>query len=179
MTTVPRFRFQLGYDPCNPTTPRQNQQKLTFIRPWSRFQNPCLDFDNVTRSQLQMRGKAEILQYKRKHVQMSRAEQQALAARKNYSKKNYVPKAHIDENGNLVPGKNTSIVNGAIVFDSKCNQISVNQSTASDVPGPPIDLFLDPSVPLIYTENPPRIYRAGGTSNVNNVVNNPENAINL
>ena len=180
MPTVPRFRFPLGYDPCNPNVPKEQQQKLLFIRPWNRFNLTCVETNsNFTKRQLQMRVKANVLQYKQKQVQLSGAEKYALASREHYSKRNYVPKAHIDENGNLVPAKNTTINNGVVIFDSNCNNISVHKSTASDVPGPAVDLFLDPNVPLIARENPQRIYRAGGTYNVDNTVFNQANAINL
>lgn len=169
MTTVPRFRFPLGYDPCNPNVPKEEQQKLLFVRPWSRFKMPCITSGNITKEQFQMRTKAEVLQYKRKYLQLSYSQKLSLAVNNNFRKRSYVPKAHIDENGNLVPAENTTINNGTIIFDNNCNQIPVNKSTSSDVPGPAIDLFLDPNVPLIYFENPPRIYRAGGSINVDNI----------
>ena len=178
--TVPRFRFPLGYDPCNPNVPKEQQQKLLFIRPWNRFETTCSNVNNnFTQKQLQMRVKAEILQYKQKHIRHTKTEKYALASRKHYIKRHYVPKVHIDENGNLVPAKNTIINNGVVIFDNKCDNISVHKSTASDVPGPAVDLFLDPNVPLIARENPQRIYRASGTLNVDNTVFNQANAINL
>ena len=180
MTTVPRFRFPIGYDPCDPTTAPQQQQKLLFIRPYARSQLTCVNTNNnFTRYQLQMRAKAEVLQYKRKHLQLNRAQKQSLASRKHYSKRQHLPKAHIDENGNLVPAQNTTINNGVIIFDSSCDKLTVSKTTASDVPGPVIDLFLDPNVPLIYYDNPQRVYRAGGTNNVDNTIYNQENAGNL
>lgn len=180
MPTVPRFRFPLGYDPCDPNISRENQQKLLFNRPQNRFETTCVQTSsNFTKKQLQMRKKAEVLQYKRKQVQLSSAEKYSLASRKHYSKRHYVPKAHIDQNGNLVPAKNTTINNGIVIFDNNCNRITVNKSTASNVPGPAVDLFLDPNVPLIARENPQRIYRAGNTYNVDNTVYNQANGINL
>lgn len=178
--TVPRFRFPLGYDPCNPNVPKEQQQKLLFIRPWNRFNLTCVETNsNFTKKQLQMRVKAQVLQYKQKQVQLSKAEKYSLASRKHYSKRHYIPKAHIDENGNLVPAKNTTINNGVIFFDDSCDSISIHKSTASDVPGPAIDLFLDPNVPLIARENPQRVYRVGNTYNVDNTVFNQANANNL
>lgn len=180
MPIVPRFRFPLGYDPCNPDIIRENQQKLLFNRPWNRFDLTCVETNsNFTKKQLQMRVKAQVLQYKQKQVQLSRSEKYSLASRQHYSKRHYVPKAYIDENGNLVPAKNTTINNGVVIFDNNSNRITVNKSTASDVPGPAVDLFLDPNVPLIARENPQRIYRPGGTYNVDNTVFNQANANNL
>lgn len=179
MTTVPRFRFPIGYDTCDSNTPPQQQQKLLFIRPFARFELTCFNTGSFSQYQLQMRAKAEVLQYKPKHQRLSRAQKQSLASRKHYSKRHHLPKAHIDENGNLVPAKNTTINNGVVFFDTSCDKIIISKSTASDVPGPAIDLFLDPNVPLIYSENPQRIYRAGGTNNVDNTIYNEENAGNL
>ena len=173
--TVPRFRFPLGYDPCNPNTVSQEQQKLLFIRPWNRFEATCINRNgNFTTRQLEMRAKAEILQYKRKHIRYTKAEKYALASRKNHAKKHYLPKAHIDENGNLVPAKNTTINNGVVFFNENCN-ITVSKSSASDVPGPSVNLLLDPAVPLVNFENPRRVYRVGGTYNVNNTIFNQIN----
>ena len=180
MPIVPRFRFPLGYDPCDPTTTAQQQQELIFLRPWNRFQLTCFETNsNFTKKQLQMRVKAQVLQYKQTHVQLSSTEKYSLASRKHYSKRDAIPKAHIDENGNLVPAKNTTINNGVLTYDNNCNSITVHKSTASDVPGPAVDLFLDPNVPLIARENPQRIYRAGNTYNVDNTVFNQANANNL
>jgi hypothetical protein len=178
--TVPRFRFPLGYDPCDPTTAPREQQKLLFIRPWNRFKTTCINTDNnLTQEQIQMRVKAEVLQYKQQHIRHTKTEKYALAAREHYKKRHYVPKAHVDENGNLVPAKNTIINNGVVFFDDNCDKIIVHKSTASDVPGKSVDLFLDPDVPLLTRKNPPRVYRAGGTSNVDNTVYNPVNNFNL
>jgi hypothetical protein len=172
MPIVPRFRFPLGYDPCNPNTETQKQQKLLFNRPWNRFESTCINTNNFTQQQLQMRVKAQVLQYKQKQVQLSSTEKYSLASRKHYSKRHNIPKPHIDENGNLVPAKNTTINNSVVIFDSNCNSITVHKSTASDVPGPAVDLFLDSNVPLKTRENPQRIYRAVNIYNVDNSVLN-------
>jgi hypothetical protein len=184
MTTVLRFRFQVGYNPCNPNQ-QPELQTLRFIRPWARFETVCTTLGQFTDQQLQMRLKAEVLQYKRKDLRYTKAEKYALAARKNYVKKHYLPKAHIDENGNLVSPKNTNIIfsanNSALAVefdDTICdnNAIIVNKSSASDVPGPITNLFLDPSVPVFNIGNPPRRYLTGGTSNVDNTVFNNINS---
>ena len=185
MTTVPRFRFPVGYNPCNPNQQPEQQEKLLFNRPWARFETTCTTFEQFSKQELQMRLKAEVLKYKRKDLRYTKAEKYALAARKNYVKKHYLPKAHIDENGNLVAPKNTNIIFAAndsalaVEFDDTIcdnNAIIVNKSSASDVPGPITNLFLDPSVPVFNIGNPPRRYLTGGTSNVNNTVFNDINS---
>lgn len=184
MSTVPRFRFPIGYDPCNPNIPPEQQQKLLFIRPWARYGTNCIDNKTVTQQQLQMRVKAEILQYKTKHVRLTKAEVYALAARKHYVKRHYTPKAHIDENGNIVAAKNTNIIyatnNSALALEfnnENCGngKITTHKSSASDVPGKSIDLFLDPKVPLVRFNNPQRVFRAGGFYNVDNTIYNAIN----
>lgn len=170
---VPRFRFPIGYDACNPTTPAQKQEKLLFNRTWFRFETTCINTNtNFTLKQLQMRMKAEVLQHKQKHIRHhTKKEKYALASRKHYSKRHYIPKVHIDENGNLVSPKNTIIDNNIVFFNNSCdNVITVHKSTASDVPGPPIDLFLDSNVPLKNRENPLRTYRVGSSYNVDDTV---------
>ena len=75
---------------------------------------------------------------------------------------------HIDENGNLVAPKNTTIVlndNGLITIEFNsinCNNniLSVNKSSASDVPGPIVDLYLDPNVPVFTLETNADILQA-------------------
>jgi hypothetical protein len=182
MTTVPRFRFPVGYNPCNPSQKPEQQKELKFIRPWGRFETTCTTFEQFSKQKLQMRLKAEVLQHKRKDLCYTKAELYSLAVRN--TKRNYFPKVHIDENGKLVAPKNTTIVsndNGLITIEFNTincdnNTIPVNKSSASDVPGPIIDLYLDPNVPVFNFGNPPRRYLTGGTSNVDNTVFNDINS---
>lgn len=184
MSIVPRFRYPVGYDPCNPNVTPEKKQKLLFVRPWNRFRTNCNVLNSFTPQQLKMRTKAEILQYRSKHVQHSKTEKYALAARKHYVKRHYTPKAHIDENGDIVVAQNTNIIfaenNSALALEfnnENCGngQITKHKSSASDVPGPSIDLFLDPSVPLINYGSPQRVYRVGGLYNVNQIVYDDDN----
>lgn len=175
---VPRYRFQVGYNPCAPNQ-QPELQTLPFIRPWARFETSCTNFEQFSKQELQMRLKAEVLQYKRKHLRYTKAEIYSLAARNTFTKRNYLPKAHIDENGNLVAPQNTNIIYSdtdialALEFDDiTCDNSNIvyNKSSASDVPGPIVDLYLDPSVPVFNFGNPPRRYLAGGTYNVDNTI---------
>ena len=171
MTNVPRFRYPIGYNPCNPTIPREEKVLVNFVRPWTRFENTCIS-SSFSKNELQIRLKAETLQYRSKQ-QTSRAEKYAKAARKNLAKKHYIPKVHIDENGNLVPSKGTTInfnsSGDAISIqynDENCANLTVRKSLFScgskqQTPCSSVDLYLDPSVPLINFGNQRRTYLAG------------------
>jgi hypothetical protein len=173
MTTVPRFRYPIGYDPCNPTISKEEKILVNFFRPWTRFENSCIT-SSFSKSELQMRLKAETLQYRSKQ-QTSRAEKYARVARKNLAKKHYNPKVHIDENGQLVPGKDTNIVfdsNGSAIsieyLNENCKNPTVHKSLFTcgsnrNPPCPSVDLYLDPSVPLINFGNQRRTYLAGSS----------------
>jgi len=176
MPFVPRFRYPVGYNQCDPTVPREKKEEVCFLRPWARVDNSCDELlKNFSPEELQMRLKAETLQYKTKHVQHNKAQKYALSARKNFTRKSYLPKAFIDERGNVKTSKNTNVVfgnSGSIIglsYKNNCSDsILVNSSRASGVPGPAMNLYLDKSVPVVNFGNQRRTYRGGNlTTNVN------------
>ena len=170
MPNVPRFRYPVGYDPCNPSDPKQSKEKIIFQRPWSRIDTNCVN-TRFSANDIQMRLKAETLQYKPKHPQLSNKHKYALAARNSYTKRQYPDKVHIDENGNLVSSKTSNIIydntGSAVALESvvdNCpNTLVKIKTSASNVPGPIIDLTYDTSVPLLNFGNPRRTYLSGNS----------------
>ena len=79
-TKVTGFRFKVGIT-CNPNQPPEQQIPVPYIRPWGRFKTTCTTFEQFSKQELQMRLKAEVLQYKRKHVRYNKAEIYSLAVK--------------------------------------------------------------------------------------------------
>jgi hypothetical protein len=123
--------------------------------PWSRFSLSCgTDGQGFTAEQLQMRRKAEVLQYYTNKVNMqksTKAQQWSYIARGlSTLKQTYATQTVNYTNPNTTGYPNN---NRAIILPDKCiNQalrLSTFPSYCSDVPGPVVPLTFDPKVPLV------------------------------
>jgi len=141
-------------DPNACITDRNRRNSLIFNQPGTRYE-PINPYSlGYTKFQLDMRRKAEILQYNKTSNQKATRKQNFVRAvngstqRKNYS--SYYLKA---------------LQEGSLTQDELCpNDISIpTLTTASDVPGPSMLLFYDSTVPL-YNYNSQQ--NANGTQNV-------------
>jgi hypothetical protein len=124
--------------------------------PWARFSLICnTDADNeFTAEQLQMRRKAEILQYYNNKVNMqksTKAQQWSFIARGLSSLKN----TYATQTVNFTNPNTTNFPNNnrIIALSSQCTnnvlRVSTFPSYCSDVPGPVVPLTFDPRVPLV------------------------------
>ena len=123
--------------------------------PWARFSLICgTDGVEYTAEQLQMRRKAEVLQYYDNKVNMqksTKAQQWSFIARGLSTPNNsYATQTVNYTNPNTTGFPNT---NRAILLSSKCTNQALrsitNPSYCSDVPGPVVPLTFDPRVPLV------------------------------
>lgn len=96
-------------------------------RTWTRYVPPCPNYENFTKEQLDMRRKAEVLQYK--NVKSNRTKKERYA---------YLAKS-----------------NNAVVFGTPnhTNKNCVKSTRDSNVPGPAMNLFIDESVPVFGLRN--------------------------
>ena len=91
-------------------------------RTWSRFLPPCPNYNNFSQYQLDMRRKAEVLQYKNNKSNRTKKSRYAYLAKSNNS----------------------------VIFGSPdhTNVSCVKSTRDSNVPGPAMNLFIDSSVPV-------------------------------
>lgn len=91
-------------------------------RTWSRFIPPCPNYNNFSQYQLDMRRKAEVLQYKNNKSNRTKKSRYAYLAKTNNS----------------------------VIFGSpdQTNANCINSTRDSNVPGPAMNLFIDKSVPV-------------------------------
>ena len=118
----------------------------TFSRTWARTDNSCSD-SGFTQEQLDMRRKAEILQYKQNSVKLTKKQQYAQFAKGGGSqrKKSWANQSH-DSTYTNSNTRNLTREGNTLKCNVSNNNIS-NPSSASDVPGNTM-LFLDKTVPL-------------------------------
>lgn len=128
-------------------------QPFGFNKPWFRLSNICRDFSgtSLTADDYKMRRKAEVLQYnssnnnftkKQKWAKLNRGE---LGYKKSWA---YQTFEYTNPNSNNLP-----LVNNTLIFqntDGVCNEPKIVKTltSASNVPGKSMYLYLDPSVPL-------------------------------
>lgn len=91
-------------------------------RTWSRFLPPCPNYNKFSQYQLDMRRKAEVLQYKNNKSNRTKKSRYAYLAKSNNS----------------------------VIFGSpdQTNVNCVKSTRDSNVPGPAMNLFIDSSVPV-------------------------------
>lgn len=127
-------------------------------RLWSRFQINCSPYKNFTQEQLDMRRKAEILQYKNNSARLSKKMQWAKLSRgtNTYKKQTWATKSDVYTDPNV---RNLPRVNDTLICPR--NPVPCASNSASDVPGTST-LCFDKTVPLInYIV--PRQYKAGSS----------------
>jgi hypothetical protein len=115
---------------------------------------------NYPKYQLDMRRKAEILQYNKNQNNLTQKQLWSMLNKGNlYRKKTWATQGinSTDPNTNDL----TLIGNNLVCNPGQSFQSIVNPSYSSDVPGPPIGLYLDPTVPLTNYKNQ-ITYSAGG-----------------
>jgi hypothetical protein len=126
-----------------------------FNPPWTIYHPECINFDvaGVTQFDLDMRRKADILQYKRNQNNPSKKQLWAMLNKGKLTKKKaWATQGIIYSNPNVDKfsfsqnNPNTNILQCPASTSEPA--IVVNSSTASDVPGKPINLYLDPNVQL-------------------------------
>ena len=140
-----------------------------FILPWTTYHPQCtsLEGTGVTQFDLDMRRKADILQYKRNQNNPSKKQLWAMMNRGELNKKKaWATQGFLYTNPNIDKfqfaqnNPDTNILQCPAATSQPV--IVVNSSTASDVPGKPINLYLDPNVQLtgIYKQYS---YPSGGS----------------
>jgi hypothetical protein len=127
-------------------------------RLWSRFNINCSPYTNFTQEQLDMRKKAEILQYKNNSSKLSKKMKWSQLSKgiNTYNKKTWATKSDTFTNPNV---RNLPKVNNTLICAH--DPILCAPNTASDVPGNST-LCYDKNVPLVnYIVT--RQYKAGGS----------------
>jgi hypothetical protein len=127
-------------------------------RLWSRFNINCSPYTNFTQEQLDMRRKAEILQYKNNSSKLSKKMKWSQLSKgiNTYNKKTWATKSDTFTNPNV---RNLPKVNNTLICAR--DPILCAPNTASDVPGNST-LCYDKNVPLVnYIVT--RQYKAGGS----------------
>ena len=150
-----------GCDTC----PKRNG-----IRPWNRYNGEtCLK--NFTLDELNMRRKAEILQYKNNDSNMSSKQLNARLFRGiGTQKKSWGNQRSLSQQPNLPPKKpitnsNSNLLNEDVInYRLLCpsNKQKCHSTTSSDVPGKPRELCYNKNIPLINYKIQ-RTYLAGST----------------
>jgi hypothetical protein len=138
--------------------------------PWSRYSNPIIDLSGsgITYDDMKMRRKAEVLQYKRNSNQLTKNQKWTMINKGSMQKKKaWASQGSQSTNSNsrnlpFVPNSSTTLLYTTTdcSYNSTAN-IKIS-TTASDVPGKPMDLYLDPEVPLTNMVVK-RTYLSGGT----------------
>ena len=137
--------------------------------PWSRATLNCVDYQNpiIGINDLEMRRKAQILKYNKNQNNPTKKQLWAMLNKGQLTRKkvwatqgiNYT-NPNIDDLNFANNDSNTNILQCSAATAEPL--IVKNSSTASDVPGNPIELYLDPNVPLTgYIVQ--QTYSAGGT----------------
>ena len=119
----------------------QRQRLAYFNKPPVRY-NPVSPYPQNTKAQLDMRRKAEILKY---------SNNQQNTKTNNTTKK--------EKWAYLVRGNSSQVVSYSNYINNISTTCTSNETqpmstTASDVPGPPMNLYYDPTVPLYQYQNP-------------------------
>jgi len=129
--------------------------------PWSRATLVCNN-SNYSQFELDMRRKAQILQYKRKQNNPTKKQLWSMLNKGELTrKKTWATQGINISNPNT---NNLTLVGNTLVCNSNTVEplIIVNSSTSSDVPGKPIGLYLNQSVPLTNYRRQ-ITYSAGGS----------------
>jgi hypothetical protein len=128
--------------------------------PWSRSRIVCNN-SNYSQFELDMRRKAQLLQYKNKQNNPTKKQLWSMLNKGVLTKKKAWATQGINTSNSNT--NNLTLVANTLVYNSNTvESLIINSSTASDVPGKPIELYLNPTVPL--TNYRRRItYLAGGS----------------
>lgn len=137
--------------------------------PWSRATLNCVDYQNpiIGINDLEMRRKAQILKYNKNQNNPTKKQLWAMLNKGQLTRKKVWATQGINytnpNTSNLNFANNNSNTNILQCSAATAEPLIVkNSSTASDVPGNPIELYLDPNVPLTgYIVQ--QTYSAGGT----------------
>ena len=137
--------------------------------PWSRATLNCVDYQNpiIGINDLEMRRKAQILKYNKNQNNPTKKQLWAMLNKGQLTRKKVWATQGINytnpNTSNLNFENNNSNTNILQCSAATAEPLIVkNSSTASDVPGNPIELYLDPNVPLTgYIVQ--QTYSAGGT----------------
>ena len=120
----------------------------TFSRTWARTDNSCSNLTGFTQKQLDMRRKAEILEYKQNSMKLTKKQQYAQIAKGGgpQRKKSWATQSH-DPTYTNSNTRNLEEKGNTLECNVSNNNNNRNPSSASDVPGNTM-LFLDKTVPL-------------------------------
>ena len=137
--------------------------------PWSRATLNCVDYQNpiIGINDLEMRRKAQILKYNKNQNNPTKKQLWAMLNKGQLTRKKVWATQGINytnpNTSNLNFANNNSNTNILQCSAATAEHLIIkNSSTASDVPGNPIELYLDPNVPLTgYIVQ--QTYSAGGT----------------
>lgn len=143
----------------------QKRKQMLFTIPPIRLESVS-PYDNYTKAQLDMRRKAEILQYKgnsqaSKGNNLTKKQRMAQILSGNYQNSTYPGKIVqvVTEVRNEIFDLSENVYSYDTItsnVDQACNdnEIIYTSTSSSDVPGPPMLLYNDPSIPLYnYKKN--------------------------
>ena len=123
-------------------------------RTWFRGSLNCSTMQGFGEEAINMRRKAEALQYRQNQTRMSKAQRWAYAVKHKSTIINPVcPPPHLKLTNNVL-SCDPSI--NSLGDDHVCNRVVCSSSTASNVPGPDTTLYLDPIVPFLPLRTNPR-----------------------
>lgn len=128
--------------------------------PWSRARLVCIN-NGYSLFDLDMRRKAEILQYKTKQNNPTKKQLWSMLNKGSSAyKKTWATQGVNSTNSNT---NKLNLVNNTLVCNSNTvpSSVIINENYSSDVPGKPLGLYLDPNVPLTNYKRQ-FIYSAGG-----------------
>ena len=147
---------------CPSTSCKNTASTCTeIIRPWNRFRTNCpsSEFDK-----LNMRRKAEVLKYTNNKHKLTKKQRYSLAAKNLLTKRKSWANQKLGEPSNPNISTLTKVGNTLTCLDQGNSTKPLEfLSTSSDVPGKPIMLKLDPTVPLTMYTPVRRTYMAGST----------------
>ena len=131
----------------------ETPQPLGFNKPWFRVSNICRDLSgsSLTLEDYAMRRKSEVLQYNSLQNNLTKKQRWAKISRGELGyKKSWAYQTFDYTNAN---SNNLPLVNNTLIYQNsngECNESKIVKTltTASNVPGKPMYLYLDPSVPL-------------------------------
>jgi hypothetical protein len=140
-----------------------NNNGLKIIRPWSRFDGECQTNTQSTED-LNMRRKAEVLQYKKNSSNLTKSQKYSLAARNLLTKKKSWASQKRENIENPTDGPilyHNLKADRFILSCSNTAPIRKYHTSQSDVPGKSIELKYDKSVPLTMYTPVRRTYKGG------------------
>lgn len=134
----------------------------TYVPPWGRTRLIDVLQDNVTNityDDLRMRRKAEVLQYNKNQNNLTQKQFWSELNKGNMSRKrSWSVQNYNVTNPNVLNLQFADNSTTVLVCNNTPNIIIQSSTTSSNVPGRPMNLYLDPDIPLVnYNDNDKRM----------------------